>query len=143
MKKYDINPRYGQYFHQKPDENLLIKVLNCFSMNEIQYNYILSKNHVNESSVINNFNNLIPDLSLYYIPRIINSFFYTTPITFNNCITLLRHVLSFFNHFIISKGVVYQNKKITHYTIHNCKDYNDKGILPIKITRGKATLLTF
>lgn len=135
--------RYSQYFHQIPDDYILYKVLKCFNMDTIICNQIISKSHFSEVVIIKKFNELIPDLSLYYAPRVINNFFYTSPITFNNCITLLRHMLSFFNHIIVRKEHIYQNKKTMYYTIHNGADFNEAGKIPIRITRGEPTLLTF
>lgn len=135
--------RFSQYFHQIPDEYILYKILKCFNMDTIVCNQIISKNHLCELTVIKKYNELIPDLSLYYSPRIINSFFYASPITFNKCITLLRHILSYFNHFIVRKEYIYKNKKTMHYTIQDASNYDENGKIPIRITRGKATLLTF
>lgn len=134
----------NQYFQVMPDKNLLHKVLVCFHMKDIEYNKIISKLHISEYDVIRSMEELLPELSKHYYSNRMYHFFFYSPLTFMNCITILRNVLLSFEHTLVSKHIMVKNKNIICYTINKIgTEVTQFNQLTFKINFGKKILIEF
>ena len=98
-----------QLFQQVPDEDFLLKFLNCYGIKDLNDNKEFTKTDLNDLNIINKIEDLIPELVLYYLPCKYQMFL--TNITLNKCITILRQILRLYDHhlkkekmFIIKKN---------------------------------------
>ena len=56
-----------QLFQQMPDENFLLRLLNCYDIADINDNKEFSKCDLIDLQIVNRIENLIPELVLYYL----------------------------------------------------------------------------
>lgn len=144
MISSNIRDHYSQYFRSHCDEYILKKVLYCFDMKEVCYYTRLSKLHCDEEEIKNRMIELIPDLSMYYRPFRIEALFVRTHLTFRNCITILRNVISHFNYILIRKEYRIDNNKHSYLQIQPEKYYTRRGYHHnISINRGVSMLIDF
>jgi len=142
---YEYRHNCLQYFRIKPTKDILKKILKCFNLTEICYHTKLSTIHCNIELVLSNFKKIKPELEIYYRPCRLKVIFEKTPLTFQNCITILKNVLTFFNHSIRCRQYKFRNlEKYTYYQIENNDDFTEeRKMIPIKINRSKAIYVDF
>tara|TARA_Y100000590_G_scaffold137684_1_gene157672 strand:- start:377 stop:766 length:390 start_codon:yes stop_codon:yes gene_type:complete len=113
-----------QLFQQMPDENFLLKLLNCYDITDINDNKEFSKCDLIDLQIVNRIENLIPELVLYYLPCKYDMFL--NNITINKCITILRQVLRLFDYHLKKREHVHNKKKSIYYRIEKKDDKNIK-----------------
>jgi len=134
-----------QYFRIKPSEMILNKILECFEMKGICCYTRLSIIHCDSVNVINNFIKIKLDLGKYYRPQKIEALFETTPLTFQNCITILKNVVSFFNYNVRRREYkINHQQRFIYYQIENNADFTiEQKKIPIRINRSESILVEF
>tara|TARA_A100000164_G_C21734429_1_gene689220 strand:- start:47 stop:436 length:390 start_codon:yes stop_codon:yes gene_type:complete len=113
-----------QLFQQVPDENFINIFLNCYGIQNLDDNKEFTKSDLNDISIIENIENLIPDLVLYYLPCKYEMFL--TNITLNKCITILRQILRLYDYNLKKREHVHNKKKSIYYRIERINDKNIK-----------------
>jgi|TARA_B110000259_G_scaffold169_1_gene188 hypothetical protein len=113
-----------QLFQQIPDEEFMVKILNCFGNINFNDNKEFSKFDLDDLDIINKLEDLIPELVMYYLPCKYNMFL--TNININKCITILRQLLRLYNYKLKKREHVQHKKKKIYYHISKCDDNNIK-----------------
>ena len=113
-----------QLFQQIPDNNFLLKFLNCFGIKDLEDSKEFSKCDLLDLQIIIKIENLIPELVLYYLPCKYNMFL--NNITINKCITILRQILRLFDHHLKKREHVHNKKKSIYYHIEQINNKNIK-----------------
>lgn len=123
-----------QLFQQVPDEKFINTFLNCYGIKKLDDNKEFTKSDLNDISIIENIENLIPDLVLYYLPCKYEMFL--TNITLNKCITILRQILRLYDYNLKKREHVHNKKKSIYYRIEKI---NNK-IIKIENSTDKCIL---
>ena len=135
FKALTISKQWKATFQQKPDKYLLSCILKCFDIDNVDNNFIISKQSISSEKVIENFKNMIPEISLYYHNRTLNLFFSNDNLTFTKCITQLKNILYHNDYILTSDLTIIKKKKIILYKIMS-KEYYTKFVeKPVKIER--------
>lgn len=113
-----------QLFQQVPDEDFLLKFLNCYGIKDLNDNKEFTKTDLNDLNIINKIEDLIPELVLYYLPCKYQMFL--TNITLNKCITILRQILRLYDHHLKKRENVHNKKKSIYYRIEEINNKNIK-----------------
>jgi hypothetical protein len=111
-----------QLFRQEPNYDFLIKLLNCFNISDIDNSQSFCKYDLQNNKTVEKIKELIPELTLYYIPC--KSITYLSEIDEKRSITILKHFLLIFGYILNRKEIIKKNKKIIYYNIVN--DSNSK-----------------
>ena len=98
-----------QLFQQIPDEEFMVKILNCFGNINFNDNKEFSKFDLDDLDIINKLEDLIPELVMYYLPCKYNMFL--TNININKCITILRQLLRLYNYKLKKESMCNTKKK--------------------------------
>jgi hypothetical protein len=113
-----------QLFQQVPDQDFLLKLLNCYGIKNLNDNKEFTKTDLNDLNIINRIEDLIPELVLYYLPCKYQMFL--TNITLNKCITILRQILRLYNYHLKKRENVHNKKKSIYYRIEEINNKNIK-----------------
>lgn len=113
-----------QLFQQVPDQEFLLKLLNCYGIKNLNDNKEFTKTDLNDLNIINRIEDLIPELVLYYLPCKYQMFL--TNITLNKCITILRQILRLYNYHLKKRENVHNKKKSIYYRIEEINNKNIK-----------------
>ena len=103
----------NQLFRKKPDIEFLIKLLNCFGLQNIEDKTEFTKDNLIKINTVNKINNLLPELINYYLPCKYN--FFLKNLTINKCITILKQILRLFDYQLKKREHVISKIKIIYY----------------------------
>lgn len=103
----------NQLFKQVPDLEFLIKLLNCFGLQDLEDKTEFTKDNLVKINTIDKVNNLLPELVIYYLPCKYN--YFLRELTINKCITILKQVLRLFDYQIKKREHVINKIKIIYY----------------------------
>ena len=121
----------------KPEPLFINKIFeSIFKLKMDINNFKFIRNKFNQQMVINNFNDSIDNIKIYYPKYYINNI---TNISFNNIITILNHFLKIIGLKIIKHESTFNNKKIYTYFI-GCIDKIDNTK---KLIEYKQTTISF
>ena len=110
--------KYFQLFCDKPTEDFMIILLQCYGLNGLSDIKEFSKGDLIENNTVSKIEDLIPELVLYYLPC--KSIVYLNRINEKRCITILSQFLKLFNYKLGRKERVVNKKKLIYYhIIHN------------------------
>lgn len=110
-----------QIFRMTPDIEIINRVLNCFNLKDINDNYTFSKPELLNYNTVDKLKELIPELTVLYIPCKAN--IYIANINIKNVITILRQFIGVIGFKLNTKEIIREKKKITYYNI-----YHENGI---------------
>ncbi len=113
-----------QLFQQIPNEDFVIRLLNCFGISNLNDKKEFSKYDLIDLSIIDKIEDLIPELVLYYLPCKYKMFL--DNITTNKCITILRQILRLYNYQLKKREHVHNKKKSIYYHIEEKNNNNIK-----------------
>ena len=94
-----------QLFNKPPTKNILNKLLYCFDLKSLDDNKIFTKKDLNELKSIELINDIILELSDFYLPC--KSKKYLVDLNNKKIITILRQFLRHFDYFVYSKRKIY------------------------------------
>tara|TARA_B100000497_G_C7635426_1_gene381956 strand:- start:209 stop:598 length:390 start_codon:yes stop_codon:yes gene_type:complete len=109
-----------QLFQEVPNEDFLVVFLNCYGITSLNDNKEFTKSDLNDLSIINKIEDLIPELVLYYLACKYKMFL--TNITLNKCITILRQILRLYGYHLKKREHVHNKKKSIYYRIEKIND---------------------
>ena len=58
-----------QLFQQVPDEEFMVKLLNCFGIIDFNDKKEFTKSNLEDLNIISKIEDLIPELVIYYLPN--------------------------------------------------------------------------
>ena len=104
-----------QLFKNKPDLNLVTKIIKLFGLLDINDINLFTKQNLIDLKTMEKINEYIPKLKEYYLPCKAKK--YLTDLNEKKCINILRQLLKQYNHNILSKEKTIQSQKYTYYQI--------------------------
>jgi len=125
-----------QIFRVKPDMKILMSLINCFDISDLNESKQFTKHDIRKFNTIEKINEIIPDLMIYYYPHKIRM--HLSHVTERNCITILSHFLAEFNYKLNRREAVTNQKKLIYYNIISQDPLEKK----IKIN-NKGVMVTF
>tara|TARA_B100000941_G_C28085075_1_gene340745 strand:- start:135 stop:524 length:390 start_codon:yes stop_codon:yes gene_type:complete len=111
-----------QLFQQVPDEEFMVKLLNCFGIIDFNDKKEFTKSNLEDLNIISKIEDLIPELVIYYLPCKYEMFL--KDFTINKCITILRQLLRLYNYKLKKREHVQNKKKSIYYHISKIDDNN-------------------
>jgi len=111
-----------QLFQQVPDEEFMVKLLNCFGIIDFNDKIEFTKNNLEDLNIISKIEDLIPELVIYYLPCKYEMFL--KGFTINKCITIFRQLLRLYNYKLKKREHVQNKKKSIYYHISKIDDNN-------------------
>jgi hypothetical protein len=111
-----------QLFQQVPDEEFMVKLLNCFGIIDFNDKKEFTKSNLEDLNIISKIEDLIPELVIYYLPCKYEMFL--KDLTINKCITILRQLLRLYNYKLKKREHVQNKKKSIYYHISKMDDNN-------------------
>tara|TARA_B100000123_G_C25472564_1_gene315481 strand:- start:12 stop:407 length:396 start_codon:yes stop_codon:yes gene_type:complete len=126
----------NQLFCKKPDNFILVKVLECFDLKNLQDDKFFTRKILKDIETVKKMTNIYNDLSEYYIPC--KGKKYLTELNEKKAITVLRQIVKCFNYFVFSKEKYIKGEKNIAYQV---MPVNKKDILKLKKKDEKYTLL--
>ena len=111
-----------QLFQQVPDEEFMVKLLNCFGIIDFNDKKEFTKSNLEDLNIISKIEDLIPKLVIYYLPCKYEMFL--KDFTINKCITILRQLLRLYNYKLKKREHVQNKKKSIYYHISKIDDNN-------------------
>ena len=126
----------NQLFCKKPDNFILLKVLECFNLSNLQDDKFFTRKILKDINTVKKIENIYSDLSDYYIPC--KGKKYLSDLDEKKIITILRQIVKCFNYFVFSKEKYIKGEKNITYQV---MPMNKKDILRLKKKDEKYTLL--
>lgn len=109
-----------QLFRQDPDLEFTQKLICCFNIKDINDTRQFCKYDLQSFKTIDKIKELIPELTLYYVPC--KSITYLEEIDEKRSITILKHFITVFGYTLNRKEIIKKNKKIIYYNIASIKN---------------------
>lgn len=113
-----------QLFQEIPEQDFMIKILNCFGIIDFNDKKEFTKSNLEDLNIICKIEDLIPELVMYYLPCKYQMFL--TNITINKCITILRQLLRVYDYKLNKREHVQNKKKSIYYHISKIDNNNIK-----------------
>lgn len=135
--------KWKAYFLEKPTIELLKSILKCYDIDNINDTKIIQKNKIDDDVLAKRYISLLPEFAKYLQPRILNTYFYTSPITFYNCISILKNVAFWSKHILLKYEVVQKKRKIIQYKVVTQGEYEVMNIRIFSIDRSTKRLCIF
>lgn len=112
--------KINQLFTKKVDTDVVLKLLQCFGINDLNEKKIFCKYDLMQNNTVAKLNTLKPELEHYYLPC--KARVYLEDLTEKRAITVLKQVLRLHGYYLNSKEKNLNNKKIIFYQMINEKD---------------------
>lgn len=114
--------KINQLFIKKVDVDLLVRVLNCFGLTDLNDKRFFCKLDMIQHSTVIQFAMLRESLEPFYLPC--KAKIYMNPDSMNEkrAITILKQLLRLHGYYLISKERNINNRKIIFYQMMNEKD---------------------
>jgi len=106
----------NQLFKRKPDDNELIKILNCYNLKNLNDNNIFSFIDLNYHNTIDKLYSILDILLDIYLPC---KYYYINNLNNKKCITILRQICRLFNKKLYLNYIVDNKAKILSFSINN------------------------
>lgn len=116
-----------QLFTKKVDIELLLRILKCFGLKDLNDKRLFSKYDIIQNSTVQKLIELKAELEMYYLPC--KSKIYLENMTEKRSITVLKQVLRLHGYFLLSKEKNVNNKKIIFYHLINEKDKQTTNLM--------------
>ena len=104
-----------QLFTKKPDLEIILKILNCLGLENLDDTKIFTKKDLGEMKAIDNINSIIPEIKEYYLPCKAKK--YLVDLDNKKIITILRQFIKCYNYFLFSKERYIQGEKYITYQL--------------------------
>lgn len=106
----------NQLFKRRPDEDELIKILNCYNLENLHDDKIFSFIDLNYYDTINKLYSILDILIDIYMPC---KYYYINNLNNKKCITILRQICKLFNKKLYLDYIVDNKTKILSFSINN------------------------
>lgn len=106
----------NQLFKRKPNEDELIKILNCYNLKNLNDNNIFSFIDLNYHNTIDKLYSILDILLDIYLPC---KYYYINNLNNKKCITILRQICRLFNKKLYLNYIVDNKAKILSFSINN------------------------
>lgn len=114
--------KINQLFIKSIDDAMLNRILDCYSIKDLNDRRLFSKHELLQHNSINKLNCLKEELMGFYLPC--KAKLYLSDITEKRAITILKQILRLFNYCLLSKEKNYNNKKLVFYQLTSTTDKN-------------------
>ena len=105
----------NQLFSKKPNIEIIIKILNCFGLENLDDTKIFTKKDLKEQQLIENLEAIKDEIGSYYLPC--KKTKYLEKLTFKKSITLLRQFLKCMDYTCFAKEKYIQGEKYLTYQL--------------------------
>lgn len=114
--------KINQLFTKKIDNEMLIKLLNCFGLNDLHDKKYFCKSDMQQHQSLQRIIDLISELEPYYLPC--KAKIYLDVSTFNEkrAVTILKQVLRLYDHYLQSKERNVNGRKVIYYQIVDLRE---------------------
>ena len=112
--------KINQLFVKKIDIDVLMKLLSCFGLENLNDRKFFSKYDLLQQNTVAKLNALKPELEEYYLPC--KARIYLDNITEKRGLTVLKQVLRLHNYYLLSRERNFNQKKVIFYQLVNDKD---------------------
>lgn len=116
--------KINQLFSDILSENVLIQLLNCYGLKDLNDKHTFKKNDLIYLNTVSKINEIKPIIEKYYLPC--KAKIYLHDLNEKKAITLLRQILKLFDYHIESKERNINTKKTIFYTLTSNKEYEMK-----------------
>jgi hypothetical protein len=114
--------KINQLFTKKVDTEVLIKLLNCFGLNDLNDKRFFCKFDIVQLNSVQKLKEMTDELEEYYLPCKAKIYLDETNMNEKRAITVLKQVLRLHGYHLISKEKNVNNRKIIFYQLQNEKD---------------------
>ena len=114
--------KINQLFSKKVDTEVLVKLLNCFGLNDLTDKRFFCKFDIVQNNVVQKVKVLKPTLDEYYLPCKSKVYLCDGNMSEKRAVTILKQVLRLHGHYLMSKEKNLNNKKIIFYQLINEND---------------------
>lgn len=104
-----------QLFRKHPSDQLFLKILRCFGLNDLDDTRSFSRNDLKVLKTVKHIENLLPELVECYLPCKARS--YLTRLTEKNVVTVLRQVLRTRHYTMLSREKYVKGQKFIIYSL--------------------------
>lgn len=104
-----------QLFTKSPTDDIILKIINCFGLTDINDNTEFSQIDMNQQNTLVKFNNLKSELEEYYLPCKRN--IYLKNINYKSIITITRQFLKTIDYTLDSREKYIKSKKYLIYKL--------------------------
>lgn len=132
--------KINQLFKSHIPEEVLTKVLACFSYNNIDDIASFSKADLEKWSTVQKMEGIKEEICKYYLPC--KSRLYLEDLNPNKCVTVLRQILRLHGMSLLSKQKYIKQKKCTLYYIKK-KEVEERPPQLIKIEKDATMVIKF
>ena len=112
--------KINQLFVKKVDIDVLIRLLHCFGLDNMNDRKFFSKYDLVQHNTVQKLNTLKVELEEYYLPC--KAKIYLENITEKRALTVLKQVLRLHNYYLLSRERNFNQKKVIFYQLVNDKD---------------------
>ena len=105
----------NQLFSKKPNIEIIIKILNCFGLENLDDTKIFTKKDLKEQQLIENLEAIKDEIGSYYLPC--KKTKYLEKLTFKKSITLLRQFLKCMDYTCFAKEKYIKGEKYLTYQL--------------------------
>lgn len=130
--------KINQLFTQKVGTDLLIKLLSCFGLRNLQDKRMFSKCDMAQLNTVQLLSTLVPELEIFYLPC--KAKIYLAGLTEKKALTVLKQVLRLHGYHLLSQEKNMNNKKVIFYRlISETEKQNSQHMKQFQVTN----ILTF
>lgn len=114
--------KINQLFTKKVDTDILLKLLSCFGINDLNDKRFFCKYDMIQANTIERIAEVKDELEEYYLPCKARIYLDIENMNEKRAITILKQVLRLHGYHLISKEKNVNNRKIIFYQLMNEKD---------------------
>lgn len=112
--------KINQLFTKKVDTEIVLRLLNCFSLADLNDKKSFCKYDIIQFNTIEKMNLMRSELEDFYLPC--KAKIYLEGMDEKRAITVLKQILRLHGYFLLSREKNFNNKKIIFYQLINEKD---------------------
>jgi hypothetical protein len=114
--------KINQLFTKKVDTDILIRLLNCFGLTDLNDKRFFCKYDIVQQNTVQKLNSMRLDLEHYYLPCKAKIYLDCDEMNEKRAITVLKQVLRLHGYHLHSKEKNVSNRKIIFYQLQNEKE---------------------
>lgn len=114
--------KINQLFIKRVDINLLVGVLNCFGLTDLNDKRLFCKLDMLQHNTISRFVHMRESLEPFYLPCKAKIYMNPEGMNEKRAITILKQILRLHGYYLISKERNVNNRKIIFYQLMNEKE---------------------
>lgn len=107
--------KINQLFTQHVDQDLVLRMLKCFGLNNFEDKRTFCKHDLTKIDTVKKLEPLIEELRSYYLPC--KAKVYLDNMDVRKAITVMKQVLRLHNYYLQSKEKNFNTKKVMFYTL--------------------------